>query len=224
MSTPTAAQVGQGADDLALGLAHAEDQAGLGEEPGLLGPAQDRQAAGVGRGGPYRPLEAGDGLEVVVEHLGTGGEDRRQRRVVALAVRDEDLDGRPRAAPANGLDGGGERACTPVGKVVTGDCRDHGVGQAQARPSPRPPARAPPGRRVGGGGCRRGRSRRPVVQRSPLIMKVAVPSAQHSKMLGQPASSHTVTRSRLRIVCFELPVLRTHDGLRPQPGGLACGQ
>ena len=35
---------------------------------------------------------------------------------------------------------------------------------------------------------------------SPLTMKVAVPSAQHSKMLGQPASSHTVTRSRLRMV------------------------
>ena len=34
------------------------------------------------------------------------------------------------------------------------------------------------------------------VQRSPLTMKVAVPSAQHSKMLGHPASSQTVTRSR----------------------------
>ena len=38
------------------------------------------------------------------------------------------------------------------------------------------------------------------VQRSPRIMKVAVPSFQHSEMLGQPASSHTVTKSRSRRV------------------------
>ena len=37
------------------------------------------------------------------------------------------------------------------------------------------------------------------VQTSPRIMKVAVPWPQHSAMLGQRASSHTVTRSRPRI-------------------------
>ncbi len=59
------------------------------------------------------------------------------------------------------------------------------------------------------------------VQRSPLIMKVAVPSAQHSKMFGQPASSHTVTRSSERSV-LPRPVyssprwagMRSHSGLR----------
>ncbi len=59
------------------------------------------------------------------------------------------------------------------------------------------------------------------VQRSPLIMKVAVPSFQHSKMLGQPASSHTVTseRSRMRDLSrrYSGPIsalTRSHSGLR----------
>ena len=60
-----------------------------------------------------------------------------------------------------------------------------------------------------------------LVHRSPLIMKVPVPSAQHSKMLGQPASSHTVVRSRSRMVCLSLrysgvmrTLARAHSGLR----------
>ena len=63
------------------------------------------------------------------------------------------------------------------------------------------------------------------VHRSPLIMKVAVPSFQHSKTFGQPASSHTVTRSLLRINAFKRrysgPVsrgTRIHAGLRPTGG------
>ena len=59
------------------------------------------------------------------------------------------------------------------------------------------------------------------VQRSPLIMNVAVPSPQHSKMFGQPASSHTVTRSSDRIVRFSSrysgpmrALTRSHSGLR----------
>ena len=39
-----------------------------------------------------------------------------------------------------------------------------------------------------------------LVHRSPLIMNVAVPSAQHSKMFGQPASSQTVTSESSLIV------------------------
>ena len=37
------------------------------------------------------------------------------------------------------------------------------------------------------------------VQTSPRIMKVAVPRFQHSPMLGQRASSHTVWRARSRM-------------------------
>ena len=56
-------------------------------------------------------------------------------------------------------------------------------------------------------------------------MKVAVPSFQHSEMLGQPASSQTVTRSRPRSVertSWNVgPVLsgtRIHSGLRDRSG------
>ena len=60
------------------------------------------------------------------------------------------------------------------------------------------------------------------VQRSPLIMNVAVPSDQHSEMFGQPASSHTVTRPRSRTVRLSSSGLRSrvrtwariHSGLR----------
>ena len=54
-------------------------------------------------------------------------------------------------------------------------------------------------------------------------MNVAVPSAQHSKMLGQPASSQTVTSSSDRIVFLSAAVLRAHVRLDPQPLGLALG-
>ena len=40
--------------------------------------------------------------------------------------------------------------------------------------------------------------RQPRVQVSPRIITVAVPCPQHSKMFGQPASSQTVCRPRLR--------------------------
>ena len=59
------------------------------------------------------------------------------------------------------------------------------------------------------------------VQRSPLIMNVAVPSDQHSDRFGQPASSHTVTRSSSRIVLrmamtssVSWTLARIHSGLR----------
>ena len=68
------------------------------------------------------------------------------------------------------------------------------------------------------------------VQRSPLIMKVAVPSAQHSKMFGQPASSQTVTSPRPRTVLRSdrnsVPMLafaRNQAGLRAPSARPAAG-
>ena len=62
-----------------------------------------------------------------------------------------------------------------------------------------------------------------LVQRSPLIMNVAVPSAQHSNMFGQPASSQTVTRESSRIVERSLTIsgpiracALAHSGLRAE--------
>ncbi len=59
------------------------------------------------------------------------------------------------------------------------------------------------------------------VHRSPSTMNVAVPSLQHSDRFGQPASSHTVTSPRSRIVRFSSSTSgpwwtfgRSHSGLR----------
>ena len=61
-------------------------------------------------------------------------------------------------------------------------------------------------------------------------MKVAVPSFQHSKMLGQPASSHTVTSESEPIVFLterkSSPIragTRSHGGLRTATGMPADG-
>ena len=103
-------------------------------EAGGLGPGQHGQAAGVAGRGPHGPLQAGHGLEVVVEDVGPGVEDRSpasagsplqsgmststavpgQRRRMASIV----------AANADGA---------AVGEVVAGHGGDHGVGQAEPR-------------------------------------------------------------------------------------------
>ena len=63
---------------------------------------------------------------------------------------------------------------------------------------------------------------------SPMIMKVACRFAQHSPMLGQPASSHTVCRPWPRTMravsaCAAEPGARTliHDGLAGRAGAPA---
>ena len=156
----------------------------------------------------HRPLQPGHRLDVVVEHVGPGGEDRRRA-----------TPGRPcsrRSAPRPACPGVRRRmasmvaakpAGAAVGQVVAGDGGDHGV-------APGPSASTASATRSGsagssGRGWRVSTRQKPQarVQRSPLIMNVAVPSAQHSKMLGQPASSHTVTRSRSRMVRLSSQVL-----------------
>ena len=72
-------QVGQGAEHFVALLPHAEDQPGLGDEAGVLGPGQHSQTAGITRRGSHRALEPGHRLEVVVQNVGTGREDRSER-------------------------------------------------------------------------------------------------------------------------------------------------
>ena len=76
---------------------------------------------------------------------------------------------------------------------------------------------------AGGTGLRVSTRQKPQarVHRSPRIMNVAVPSAQHSLRLGQPASSHTVTRPRSRTVRFSVSTPAPVLHLGPQPLGLA---
>ncbi len=224
MSTPDAAQVGEGAEHLGLGLAHADDEARLGGQAGRLGPGQHGQAAGVGGRGPHGPLQPGDRLEVVVEHLGAGVEDGAEGR---------------RARP--GSRGSGPRPRCPgqrrwmasmvaanagrpaVGQVVAGHGGDHGVGQAH------------PGHRLGDP-LRLARStgmRLAGVDQAEPARPGAAVAVDHEgggavgpalEDVGQPASSHTVTRSSERMVRLQGPVLRPHLGLGPQPLRLALAE
>ena len=99
-------------------------------QPGGGRSCEHGQAAGVGGRGADGPLQAVDSLEVVVQHVGTGVEDDAEGRLVALAVGDEHLDGRARAAPADRRDRLGEGGRPAVGEVVAGHGRHDRVRQA----------------------------------------------------------------------------------------------
>ena len=59
------------------------------------------------------------------------------------------------------------------------------------------------------------------VQVSPMIMKVACFFSQHSPILGQPASSQTVTSLFSRTIRLVSAHLRRARGLDADPVGLA---
>ena len=130
MSVPRAVQVGQRLDDLVVRLAHPRNDRRLRGQLGGLGPGQHRQAAGVAGRGPHRPLQAGHGLDVVVEHVGPGVEDRSKCLRVAAQIADQGLDagaGHPGAHRGDRL---GHRRGAAVGKVVPGHHRHNHVCQA----------------------------------------------------------------------------------------------
>ena len=102
--------------------------------PGIRGPAEQRQRAEVGGRGPGGPVQPGDRLEVVVQHVGPRREDRVERGGIALAVGDQHLD---RACPGSrartAAIGGGEARGAAVGEVVAGHAGDHRVLEAERR-------------------------------------------------------------------------------------------
>ncbi len=164
-----------------------------------LGDPSTSQRAVVARALADRLLEPLDGLDVVVEDVGAGLHDRPQRLVLAVEVGDEHLDAHARAT-RGAARGWSPRRCA----------RRRRAGRRGRRWSPRR-ARGPSARTASA--TRRGSSSsfhvgRPVltaqkpqarVQVSPRIMTVAVRCSQHSPMLGQRASSHTVLSERPRI-------------------------
>ena len=98
--------------------------------PAALARASTRQRPGVPGRRADRPLQPGDRLDVVVEHVGPDGEQQRQRRVVAPGVGDERLDPCRRAAVADRLDAGRHVRHAAVGEIVTRHHREHGVVEA----------------------------------------------------------------------------------------------
>ena len=204
--------VGEHVGDLRRRLAEAHHEAGLDERAGgrarpagaaaprgacspAIGPRRARPRGGareqleralVARLRPHLRVQARDGLEVVVQHVGAGGEDGAQRRFVAAQVRDEHLDGRRRRRGADGGDGRRELRRAAVRQVVARDAGDDDVPQAEApgglgdparlvlveradaRVHARRPCPRPPPRRSGTPACtrRRGSGTSPCRRRS----------------------------------------------------------
>ena len=223
MSTPMPARSASAPSHLGLRLAHAQDEPGLGGEPGRLGPGQDGQAPGVAGRWAHRPLQASHGLQVVVEDVRRDGEQHVERGRVALGVADERLDRSCRAGAAGWP--------PPSRPPAPGRRRAGRPGPPwSARRGSRPRRSTASATRSGSeastaSGLRVSIRQKPQarVQRSPSTMNVAVPSAQHSDRFGQPASSQTVTRSSSRTARLRArtssPVV--HLGTQPVrlPGG-----
>ena len=154
-------EVGEQPVDLGVGLAEADHEPGLGHEAGGLGPGEHRQAAGVAGRRAHGPLQPGDRLDVVVEHIGADREQRRPGRRRCRGRRRSTS----RLAPADAA-GGSPRRTRRRGPSHRRRGR-HGRPSSARRDrgpsgrSPRPPApaRRPPAPPACA--CRRGRSRTP---------------------------------------------------------------
>ena len=99
-------------------------------------------------------------------------------------------------------------AAAAVGQVVAVDRGDDDVLERPAWRPPAPRSRARAHRAARAAPSRTLQKAQARVQVSPMIIMVAWRSAQHSPMLGQPASSHTVTRPCSRRMRARLAVLR----------------
>src|SRR5262249_47055222 len=127
---PRLAQIGEGLDQLLLGLSEADHDRALGIE--LLGPvleiAEDTEALPVS--GPPVADDGGETLHrlhVVGHHVGPGLGHRGQVPLHALEIGDQHLHRRPGALPAQGPDRSGEVARSPVGAVIAVDAGHHDV-------------------------------------------------------------------------------------------------
>jgi hypothetical protein len=78
-------------------------------------------------------LEPFDRLHVVTEDVRSGGHHRSEGRLVAVEVRDEDIDARPRRARPQAADRLGKDRRSPVGQVISGDRGDHDVLERELR-------------------------------------------------------------------------------------------
>ena len=121
---------------LVAGLAQADHQAALGVDlvavlRGVdLGPLEDAQRPVPAGALADRLLEPPHGLEVVVEDVRPGLHHGPERLLLAVEVRDQDLDAHERAAGPDLADGRGEGAGAAVGQVVAGDAGHHDVVEA----------------------------------------------------------------------------------------------
>ena len=122
-------QVAHRLADLLAGLAHAEDQVALGDEPVVAGLGEHVERAVVAERRTDALEDARHGLDVVGQHLGPGVEDLLQQLGDAVEVGDEVLDAGAGVELVDLADGLGVEPGTAVGEVVAGDAGDGGVAQ-----------------------------------------------------------------------------------------------
>ncbi len=128
-SVPAARRSAMAGRDLLAGLAHAEDQVGLGHQARLVRLAEHVERALVAEAGPDPLEDPRHRLQVVREHLGPGAEHLAELVGVGVEVGDQQLDP---AAGHGGVDLPGGLRVQPgpaVGLVVAGDPGDGRVAQ-----------------------------------------------------------------------------------------------
>ena len=116
-------------------FAQPQHDAGLGEHRRieLLHALQQPQRMEIARARPHGEILRRHGFEIVVEHVGLGGDDDFERAVLAQEIRRQDFDGGPRRVRADGADGLREMLSSAVGKIVAVDRGDDDVVEAKFR-------------------------------------------------------------------------------------------
>ena len=122
--------VAEGGGDLGFLFANAEHDARFDDETGGLGAAQELERALVLRLRADGLLQAGYGLDVVVENVGLGVEDGLEVLPAAFEIGDEDFDGGPGTCFMRGANGGGPDSGATVEELVARDGSDDRVLEA----------------------------------------------------------------------------------------------
>ena len=120
--------------DLLAPLAEPDHDPGLGEHRRIefLHALQQPQRMEIARTGTDAEVEPRHRLQIVVEHIRTGGDDDLERAVLAQEIRRQHLDGGRRRTGADGGDDGGEMRRPAVGEIVAIDGGDDDVVQPEA--------------------------------------------------------------------------------------------
>ena len=131
-------EIAEDAEQFVHLFTHADDDAGLGDDGAkfvgaalALGFGEEFKRAFVAAAGFGDAVEAGDGLDVVVEDLGARGDDHAAGFGDALEVGGEDFDLRTRRLSANFVDDVDEGLGSAEVVVIAIDAGNDGVGEAE---------------------------------------------------------------------------------------------
>ncbi|ODR96369.1 hypothetical protein AUC69_14435 [Methyloceanibacter superfactus] len=187
--------------DLVRRLAQTHHDAGLGEDARIapLGVLQQRQRMGIVGSRPDAPVKRRHRLHIVIEHVGLRRDDDFQCAGFSQEVGGEHLDRRAGGPCPDGCDRLGEMRGAAVLEIVAVDRGDDNMIEGE-----RGDGRTDAGRLAASSAAgfpvatlQKAQAR---VQVSPMIITVAWRFSQHSPILGQAASSHTVCRRCSRMM------------------------